>query len=263
MASEAGGVSERSGGEELGQLVVLDFDWTVINCNSDVDILKHFTDDWAQCSARLDESGASGAWTEGMDREMGLLHEHGCTVQQLEEFLMSIKIERELSDALKLASTRDAAVYILSDANTWFIDAILRANGLRDDIKCVCSNPVVFEECGRVRVRPFHTTPHPEGSSSPPNLCKGRVMDGWLRTVRDGGKVVYAGDGEGDFEGAMRVPAGGVILARSGWSLHKRLQAAADQGQGPAAEVRTWETQVQLAALLLEVLDISTADLVA
>ena len=35
-----------------------------------------------------------------------------------------------------------------------------------------------------------------------------------------------------------------MILARSGWSLHKRLQAAADQGQGPAAEVRTWETQV-------------------
>ena len=163
----------------------------VINCNSDVDILKHFTDDWAQCSARLDESGASGAWTEGMDREMGLLHEHGCTVQQLEEFLMSIKIERELSDALKLASTRDAAVYILSDANTWFIDAILRANGLRDDIKCVCSNPVVFEECGRVRVRPFHTTPHPEGSSSPPNLCKGRVMDGWLRT----GKRTRRGEG--------------------------------------------------------------------
>ena len=29
MASEAGGVSERSAGEELGQLVVLDFDWTV------------------------------------------------------------------------------------------------------------------------------------------------------------------------------------------------------------------------------------------
>ena len=121
-----------------------------------------------------------------MDTEMGLLHENGITQEQMEEYLMSLKIERELSDALKLASANDATIYILSDANTWFIDVILRANGLTSTIAKVCSNPAEFEPSGRVRVRPFHTTPHPEGSTSPPNLCKGRVMDEWLSELQKG-----------------------------------------------------------------------------
>jgi hypothetical protein len=38
----------------------------------------------------------------------------GITVEQMEEFLMSIKIERELSDALKLAHANSTTVRILS-----------------------------------------------------------------------------------------------------------------------------------------------------
>jgi hypothetical protein len=35
--------------------------------------------------------------------------------------------------------------------------------------------------------------------------------------------VVYCGDGGGDLEGAMKVPSGGLVLARDGWSLHQGL----------------------------------------
>ena len=90
----------------------------------------------------------------------------GISVEQVEEYLMSIKIERELSDALKLAKANSTTVKILSvdllnshpvksgsrdclltiaslaqDANTWFIEVILRANGLQDTVAAVCSNP--------------------------------------------------------------------------------------------------------------------------
>ena len=41
----------------------------------------------------------------------------GITVEQMEEFLMSIKIERELSDALKLAHANSTTVRILSVPN--------------------------------------------------------------------------------------------------------------------------------------------------
>jgi pyridoxal phosphate phosphatase PHOSPHO2 len=245
-------------------LIVLDFDWTVINSNSDTDVVEAFATNIDECRARLKEAGSARAWTNGMNTEMGMLHGKGTTVQEIEEYLMSIKIERELSDAIKLASASGAIIHILSDANTWFIDVILRANGLSGTIARVCSNPVEFER-GRVRILPFHTSPHPDPeSTSPPNLCKGRVMEEWLRELQSEFKlstVIYAGDGSGDFEGAMRVPQGGFILARKDWSLHKSLAGAADKGQGPQAETCTWETQVQLAAMILVHLGISTETL--
>jgi hypothetical protein len=66
-------------------------------------------------------------------------------------------------------------------------------------------------------------------------------MEEWLKE-REWSSCVYCGDGGGDFEGAMKVPAVcGVILARQGWTLDQRLAAAS-----PAAKVKTWTDQVAL-----------------
>jgi len=86
-------------------------------------------------------------------------------------------------------------------------------------------------------------------------------MEEWLLADTEVDKVVYCGDGGGDFEGSMRVPSGGAILAREGWSLHRRLSKAEASGAGTQATVRTWEHQVQLAALILEELGLSSANL--
>lgn len=69
--------------------------------------------------------------------------------------------------------------------------------------------------------------------------AQGRVMSEWLKE-REWTSCVYCGDGGGDFEGAMKVPAAcGVILAKQGWALDQRLEAAS-----PAAQVKTWTDQV-------------------
>ena len=85
-------------------------------------------------------------------------------------------------------------------------------------------------------------------------------MEEWLRDT-SADKVMYCGDGGGDYEGAMRVPAGGVIFARKGWSLHRRLAEAQAQGVGPRATIREWESQVQLASLLLDEIGLVPATL--
>jgi hypothetical protein len=129
----------------------------VINSNSDTDVVEAFTANATQCKERLKEASRSNAWTKGMDTEMALLHEQGITVAQMEEFLQSLKIERELSDALKLASVDAVDISILSDANTWFIDVILRANGLQGTInrgtKCFVG---VCRRCARHRLYARH-----------------------------------------------------------------------------------------------------------
>ena len=52
-------------------------------------------------------------------------------------------------------------------------------------------------------LHPYHTTPHLVPTTSPDNLCKGRVMRDWL-ALESFDNVVYRGDGGNDFEGRDR-----------------------------------------------------------
>ena len=72
-----------------------------------------------------------------------------------------------------------------------------------------------------------------------------------LRFLRS--HVVYCGDGGGDFEGALRVPKGGRILAREGWQLHQRLQKAPSEGRHAMADIVTWVDQSDLGIKLRKV----------
>ena len=77
MSIEAAAAGSMSARGHSSRLLVLDFDWTVINCNSDTDVVEHFAGDEDELRAmrgRLNEAGKSDAWTKGMDAEMDLLH---------------------------------------------------------------------------------------------------------------------------------------------------------------------------------------------
>ena len=86
--------------------------------------------------------------------------------------LQQIQVEPSLKSEILRLSGKGVDVRVLSDANTFFIDTILKSNGL-ESIRAVVSNPAAFDENGCLRIRPYHTDPHPVQSTSPPNLCKG------------------------------------------------------------------------------------------
>lgn len=67
-------------------------------------------------------------------------------------------------------------------------------------------------------------------------------------------QVVYGGDGNNDFEGAIRVPEGGVVLARQDHALPKRLEEASRAGQGCKGTVRLWNDQADLGSAIAELL---------
>eukprot|EP00288_Rhodomonas_lens_P007509 CAMPEP_0177739676 /NCGR_PEP_ID=MMETSP0484_2-20121128/27154_1 /TAXON_ID=354590 /ORGANISM="Rhodomonas lens, Strain RHODO" /LENGTH=243 /DNA_ID=CAMNT_0019253757 /DNA_START=9 /DNA_END=740 /DNA_ORIENTATION=- len=229
-------------------LVVLDFDFTVIDVNSDTFVVEKLSTETAQAMQRLKEASKENQWTAGMDREMACLHQRGVSIDQIESCLASVPIEPALKGVLTDLSSKDVEFRVLSDANTMFIEVILKANGLDQAVSRIVTNPSSVSD-GRLRVSPYHTTPHPPPSTSPPNLCKGRVMREWLQE-KDWSNVIYCGDGGGDFEGALAVPAGGTVCARKDWSLHKKLQQRMAEGgaQGLAASVELWQTQAELAA---------------
>lgn len=86
------------------------------------------------------------------------------------------------------------------------------------------TNPGFFDgEGGRLKVAPYHPlNEHPHGCPNcPTNLCKGAVLTKWLEELAPGTKVLYVGDGSGDFCPALRLDEASVVMARS--EPHDRL----------------------------------------
>ena len=64
---------------------------------------------------------------------------------------------------------------IVSDANVFFIDTILKHHGLRECFSEINTNPGFVDEEGRLRIFPHHDftkSPHGCHYPCPPNMCK-------------------------------------------------------------------------------------------
>ena len=188
----------------MNSIVVFDFDETFIPMDSDRYVVETLSGEkWPRFKEALVAAAAQKQWTQGMDTAMANLFKGGvsktdvigekiiflhkfywlnqlrtrdqCTeifVFGSSECLERIVVEKPLKECILRLIEKGVEVRILSDANTLFIETILRKNGL-DAIRTIVSNPAAFDEQGRLRIKPYHTDPHPGTSRSPPNLCKG------------------------------------------------------------------------------------------
>jgi len=76
--------------------------------------------------------------------------------------------------AIKLAKENGAELIILSDANTVFIEVILKAYDCADVFSYVVTNPAAFDAHGRLRVRRWIPEETPHGCAlCSLNMCKG------------------------------------------------------------------------------------------
>ena len=196
-------------------LLVWDFDWSLIDENSDTYVIERLDQaglTW-QAAQTLMANGKMG-WTELMDWCLGKLHEAGNGPDAIANALKTAPIK---SGALAAVSTAHAAGVeqrILSDANTVYIQTILNEHDLAGAFSQVVTNPATYDAAGRLRVRPHQSAGHAHGCPlCPPNLCKGAVLTQWINEV-DPVRCVYVGDGGGDYCPAARLRAGDLVLAR-------------------------------------------------
>ena len=157
-------------------LAVFDFDWSLINENSD-EYIVHALDPsgaiWEEAKKKL----AGGAqWTTLMDWVAGELHAAGHTVADMQEALGRVPVLPSVLAALALAREHGAEVRILSDANTMYIRWILGAIGLSDAFAATETNPAGVGADGRLRIRPHQPPESPHRCPlCPTNLCKVHV----------------------------------------------------------------------------------------
>ena len=167
-----------------------------------------------------------------------------------------------------------------SDANSYYICQLLSLYGLAGAFSETYTNPAHWDEqTGALRVSPYHATSH-GCARCPRNLCKGQVVGHLLaRQVADSApqRIVYIGDGRGDFCPTSRLLAGldgagsaeAVVLAREAypdgtpcalWVMleqqqqqqQQQQQHGKQQRQLPRRRLASWKTPADLIALLAE-----------
>eukprot|EP00884_Botryococcus_braunii_P023000 jgi/Botrbrau1/9384/Bobra.0252s0009.2 len=189
-------------------LLVCDFDWSLAEENSDT---------WALEALGMGEAFrgpdlASLPWTQRMDAALSLAGARGVSRPALHAALCSIPFCPAIRKALQKADRLEhVEKVIVSDANSEFIRIILAEQGLGAAFRAVHTNPGVWE--GHVlRVKPYHGLP-PGCPRCPPNLCKGRVLEGLLME-RNYHQVAYLGDGGGDFCPTRLLGSHDTVMAR-------------------------------------------------
>ena len=223
-------------------LVVWDFDWSLINENSDTWVIEQLDFSgrvWAEGEAKFRRKELD--WTSLMDWALGELHANGHSAAAISEALAKLPVLGGALAAVKLCLSVGAEQRILSDANTVYINTILEARNLTDAFAVVETNPASYDDSGRLHVRPHQPADvAPHGCPMcPSNLCKGAVLDGWLAALKPE-RCVYIGDGGGDFCPATRLRATDFVLARAAPhnSLLRKCRAAGPETV--AATVLEW-----------------------
>lgn len=239
-------------------LVVWDFDWSLINENSDTFVIEQL--DPSQRIMKIVETKARKmGWTQLMDLAVAELHRDGHTPEALLAALATAPVLGGSLKAIAAAKAQPGTEQrILSDANTVYIDAILQEHGhgvSAGTFASVVTNDAAFDaQSGQLRIRPHQPPSLPHGCPNcPPNLCKGLVLDRWLAEEVAPQRIVYVGDGGGDFCPAMRLRPQDVLLARR--APHDGLLSRCRRDpQAIRAQILEWDEADDGEALLQGVL---------
>ncbi|CAL0326048.1 unnamed protein product [Lupinus luteus] len=201
-----------------GIVVVFDFDKTIVECDSDNWVIDElgFTDLFNQLLPTM-------PWNSLMDRMMMELHSQGITIEEIEKVLHRIPIHPRIIPALKSAHALGCDLRIVSDANLFFIEAILKHLGIREYFSEINTNPGYVNEEGRLRILPYHDFYKSQHGCNlcPPNMCKGLIIDRIQDSIsnEDEKRFIYLGDGAGDYCPSLRLKERDFMMPRKNFPV--------------------------------------------
>ena len=209
-------------------LFVFDFDYTLIDDNVDTYVMS------VRPGLNLVENLHTlrkqfSCWTDMMEHAFHRIHEQGVTKTELLDYIGQLRLYDQAMKAVTTVGSADNAdAIILSDANTEFIEHILSVCGVRQVFKQILSNPSHFDpQTDHFHIRHFHS--HSCATCHTPNICKGRVLTEYLKQESDYDKVVYIGDGQGDYCPALHLKPSDVLICRQGYALAKLVSDQTEQ----------------------------------
>ena len=252
-------------------LVACDFDHTLIDTNSDLVLFDKlpYSQPLRQRFTTLRQEGLG--WTQIMQTQLtDLATQEGYSKADVLACMHDVKINPVLVSALqKLGSGQSPSfrLIILSDANTIFIDEILKANGLSEGIFYeIHTNPARWTTKDAIHVEPYQplSLPHHCQRKCGANICKSDILK---RARQELGlsdnagdvRTIYVGDGFNDFCPSLSLSPSDLVLARDGYPLQKLIAKTENDPEGQSekviAQVKTWATHRELGEMLLQLPD--------
>ena len=98
-------------------------------------------------------------WTALMADVARRMHARGLRPDDIRGALRGMHVDPNMVSALRAAKTGGASVFVISDANTVYIDTIAEHVGVADDIDEVVTNSAAFDARGCLVITPRHTGP--------------------------------------------------------------------------------------------------------
>ncbi|CAK9147254.1 unnamed protein product [Ilex paraguariensis] len=183
------------------------------------------------------------------------LHSQGKTVEDIAECLKRIPLHPRVIAAIKSAHALGCDLKVLSDANQFFIETILKHHGVLGCFSEIVTNPTFVDGEGRLRIFPYHDLTSSHGCNlCPPNLCKGLVIEHFQTNISENGKkiFIYLGDGNGDFCPTLKLDEGDYVMPRKNFPLWERIS---NSSLCIKAKVHEWSNGEQLERILLQLID--------
>eukprot|EP01051_Picozoa_sp_SAG22_P005802 SAG22_NODE_358_length_11759_cov_39.384563_2_plen_261_part_00 len=257
------------------QLVVWDFDNSMIDENTDTFVFDRLAPDLAERMGELGSTDFKGEWTRLCDHMLGALHaEKGVQPAALTAAVAEVPAFDECIEAVHKLAEAGIEQRILSDANSVYIAAVMEKRGLAQFFcsdpaapNAIVTNPAQFDEAGRLRVQAYHDAADPavvdpadRTEYCGKNLAKGAVLRPWLEALPAGATALYVGDGRGDFGAAVQLRPCDTLCCRTGGYALERILAGKGKGR-VAAQVAAWNDGAGLLAAILDAAAVSDTKL--
>ncbi|KAK9141903.1 hypothetical protein Syun_011303 [Stephania yunnanensis] len=239
-------------------VVVFDFDKTIIDCDSDAWVVKEMG-----VTAVFDQLLYTMPWNSLMNRMMEEIHLKGGKVEDIVECLKRLPLSAHIVSAIKSAHALGCDLKIVSDANVFFIETILKHHGILDCFSEICSNPCFTDKEGKLRILPYHDfTSSLHGcvrDTCSLNMCKGQVIERMKAAALAEGKkrFIYLGDGQGDFCAILKLGDDDFAMPRKDYWLCQLIY------KNPLlikAKIREWSDGDELQKVLLCLINSSNFD---
>lgn len=235
-------------------LVGFDFDHTIIDANTDIEVQKLSVED---IPIDIRQLYSNKCWTDFMQAVFELLHKQNVTADQYKTLLYKIPFVRGMDELLrKLGDYHkdNVEVIIISDSNSMFIEEILKHHNLHNCVTKIFTNPAWFDDDGCLRIKYYHE--QSECDLSTKNLCKGMILKDYVKSrEKDNNgvkfsRIIYVGDGKNDLCPSLRLNKKDHVFARRGYTLETMLKAAETKDKKISATVHYWQTAYEISEFM-------------
>jgi pyridoxal phosphate phosphatase PHOSPHO2 len=216
------------------ELLVFDFDDTLVDCNSDTWIHKLAPN---QTIPEHIQYKPHQDYFKHVQSVLAYLHSNNVTEQQ---YIQCLATMPAVSGMIELITTiaKQPDKYdmiILSDSNSFFISSYLKAKSLDGAILTLLTNSARFQDDGQLIISEYQIQDF--CSLSARNLCKGDALVNFIgKRMLEHNTVYtcinYVGDGENDLCPSTRLSSRDRVFPRAGYTLARlcnRLKASNNQ----------------------------------